>query len=66
MYVCLCNGYRDWELRELASEGIANAVEAYLTLGNGPCCGRCLESAQKIIDGTKTTVSAQGMIGRRV
>ena len=62
MYVCLCNGYRDSELRELASEGIACAVEAYMTLGNGPCCGRCLECAQKIIDATKGTVSAQSLV----
>ena len=52
MYVCSCNGYRDEELRELASEGIFCAVEAFLTLGNGPCCGNCLECAQRIIDQT--------------
>ena len=50
MYVCLCNGYRDSELRELAREGIGCAVEAYNTLGNGPCCGQCLDFAQQIID----------------
>ena len=50
MYVCICNGYREGELRELAHEGIACAVEAYNALGGGPCCGRCLECAQQIID----------------
>jgi len=52
MYVCLCNGYRDSDLRALASRGIASAVEAYEALGNGPSCGRCLDFAQEIIDGT--------------
>ena len=52
MYVCLCNGYRESELRELASQGIACAVKAYRALGNGPNCGQCLEFAQQIIDGT--------------
>ena len=50
MYVCLCNGYRAWQRREVAREGISCAVEAYNALGGGPCCGRCLECAQQIID----------------
>ncbi len=50
MYVCLCNGYRDSELRAVAREGIAIAGDAYAALGNGPCCGRCLDTAQEVID----------------
>ena len=50
MYVCLCNGYRDSELRAVAREGIAIAGDAYHALGNGPCCGKCLDTAQAIID----------------
>jgi bacterioferritin-associated ferredoxin len=53
MYVCICNGYRDSELRELASSGVACAIEAYHTLGGGPCCGRCVPTAQQIIDETR-------------
>lgn len=59
MYVCLCNGYRETELRELAGQGYACAVEAYRALGNGPCCGRCLEFAQKILDGTDGALAPQ-------
>ena len=50
MYVCSCNGYRDSDLREVAREGIVSAEEAYRALGQGPCCGGCLECAQQIID----------------
>jgi bacterioferritin-associated ferredoxin len=50
MYVCLCNGYRDEEIREVAESGVRCAREAYLTLGNGPCCGTCLDCAQEIVD----------------
>ena len=60
MYVCLCNGYRDSALRELAHEGIGCAVEAYNTLGNGPCCGQCLDCAQQIIDQTRGGLAAGG------
>ena len=40
MYVCLCNGYRDAEIREVVEEtGVRCPQEVYLALGNGPCCG---------------------------
>ena len=55
MYVCLCNGYRESEIREVAESGVRCAQEVYLTLGNGPCCGTCLECAQEIVDGVHTS-----------
>jgi bacterioferritin-associated ferredoxin len=54
MYVCLCNGYRDAEIREVAETGVRCVQEVYLTLGNGPCCGSCLDFAQDIVDGVHT------------
>lgn len=50
MFICSCNGYRDTDLREMAREGVMRAEDAYFALGNGPCCGNCLECAQQIID----------------
>ena len=50
MYVCLCNGYRESELRELARQGFSDAEDAYLALGDGPCCGGCVDFAQGIMD----------------
>jgi len=50
VYVCLCNGYRDQEIREIAESGVRCAREAYFSLGNGPCCGTCLDFAQGIVD----------------
>lgn len=50
MYVCICNGYRESELRSVAREGASTAEDAYLCLGEGPCCGRCLPFAQEVVD----------------
>ena len=50
MFVCICNGYRDSELRELAQQGVTCAIAAYSTLGNEPNCGRCIDVAQRIMD----------------
>ena len=50
MYICLCNGFRDSELRALAKEGIRSAEHAYDALGAHPRCGACLQSAQALMD----------------
>jgi bacterioferritin-associated ferredoxin len=50
MYVCICNGYRDCEIKALAQQGVRSAHAAYHTLGAGPRCGRCLNTAQRVID----------------
>lgn len=63
MYVCSCNGYRDTDLREVAREGIFSAVEAYNALGQGPCCGNCLECAQQIIDRTHVELARPAPVG---
>lgn len=57
MYVCLCNGYRDAEIREVAESGVRCVEEVYLTLGNGPCCRSCLDFAQGIVDSVHGGVS---------
>jgi bacterioferritin-associated ferredoxin len=64
MYVCLCNGYRESELRELARRGFSDAEDAYLALGDGPCCGSCVDFAQTILDAERgQTGTAHGCDG---
>lgn len=50
MYVCLCNGYREAELRDMARKGYTAAEEAYEAMGDGPCCGQCVDFAQEIMN----------------
>ncbi|MGP1394195.1 MAG: (2Fe-2S)-binding protein [Inquilinaceae bacterium] len=50
MYVCICNGYREAQLLQLAYRGLTCAEEAYAALGTGPNCRRCLDCAQQIMD----------------
>ena len=49
MYVCICNGHRDSEIRALARSGMRSAVEIYRHLGKPPRCGRCLELANQLV-----------------
>lgn len=50
MYVCLCNGISDRQIREVVDRGAASLgeVQAHLPVAN--CCGRCEDTAQDVID----------------
>jgi len=60
MYICLCNGIRESELRRLAKDGVHEAEQAYAALGNHPKCGACLNSAQEVMDETLGKPLARG------
>ena len=60
MYVCLCNGYRESELRDMARQGHSVAEDAYRAMGEGPCCGCCVDFAQEILDEERAAGPAQG------
>lgn len=69
MYVCLCNGYRNTELRALAETGVRCARMAYLTLGGALRCGRCLATAQELTDrvhvGLKSEITFAAPLARQ-
>ncbi len=50
MYVCVCNGHRDCDIREAAKSGLRSVPEIYRHLGKPVRCGRCLEFAARLID----------------
>ena len=50
MFVCLCNGYRDSELREAARSVVGGVEEVYASLGGEPACRGCLDYAEDIIE----------------
>ena len=50
MYVCICNGYTDKQIKSTVRQGgVQDAEETYQALGNGFCCGACRDCAEKIV-----------------
>jgi bacterioferritin-associated ferredoxin len=49
MYICLCNGHRESDIRAVAETGLTSAREIYERLGKPPRCGRCLDTAAQVI-----------------
>jgi bacterioferritin-associated ferredoxin len=50
LYVCICNGVTDRQIREAAASGVRSVAELTMRTGCGATCGSCLEMAADILD----------------
>ncbi|MFE8071168.1 bacterioferritin-associated ferredoxin [Marinobacteraceae bacterium S3BR75-40.1] len=49
MYVCLCHGVTDREIRQAAEDGCQSMRQLGKELGVGRQCGRCASTARDIL-----------------
>ena len=54
MYVCICNGVTDHQIREAAEAGCASLTELTMRTGVGANCGSCLSMADALLDEART------------
>ena len=50
MYVCLCNGVTERQIREVAEAGCRTMSELTMRTGCGATCGSCIEMATQLLD----------------
>ena len=55
MYVCLCNGITEGQIREAVSGGARSLRELGQCLGLTSCCGKCADCAKQVV---RETLSA--------
>lgn len=49
MYVCVCNGVTDHDIRQAADAGCKSLPELTMRTGAGANCGSCLEMAAEVL-----------------
>jgi bacterioferritin-associated ferredoxin len=49
VYVCICNGVTDHQIREAAANGCANVSDLTMRTGCGSNCGSCLDMAADLL-----------------
>ena len=54
MYVCICNGVTDRDIRQAAEAGCRTMTELTMRTGAGANCGSCIEMATQLLDETHT------------
>jgi bacterioferritin-associated ferredoxin len=52
MYVCLCNGITEKQIRDAVHGGADTLVALRYSLGVASCCGRCADCAQQVVQET--------------
>ncbi|MBB1086967.1 (2Fe-2S)-binding protein [Lysobacter sp. SG-8] len=50
MYVCICNGVTDQDIRQAAEAGCGSVSELTMRTGAGANCGSCLDIAAQMLD----------------
>lgn len=50
MYVCVCFGVTDHQIREVAQGGCRSVAELTMRTGAGANCGSCLDAAAELLD----------------
>ncbi len=61
MYVCLCNGVTEREIRHTATAGCRTVAELTMRTGCGSGCGSCLTMAAEILDDVHADVADTGI-----
>jgi bacterioferritin-associated ferredoxin len=59
MYVCLCNGYTDSQIRSTASD-CATVADVYRSLGSPPRCGKCVPMVADLCRGAFSEAACAG------
>lgn len=51
MYVCLCHGFTDKQVRRAVADGCRSVAEVYRCLGDRPRCGKCVPEVRSLVYG---------------
>lgn len=58
MYVCICNGVTERQIREAADAGCASLAELTMRTGCGSTCGTCLDTAAAVLGAARSEASS--------
>jgi bacterioferritin-associated ferredoxin len=50
MYVCICNGVTQRDIRDAADAGCRSVAELTMRTGAGANCGSCIEMAAEVLE----------------
>ncbi len=66
MYVCICNGVTEQEIREVSAAGCRSVAELTMRTGCGASCGCCLETAAALLEELRAPDEAMESAGLQV
>lgn len=61
MYVCICNGVTENDIRQAVHAGCHSVPELTMRTGCGATCGACLDSAAKVLRETRQDMTSNAI-----
>lgn len=61
MYVCICQGITDKQIKAAVSEGATSLEDLRTRLSVANCCGQCSQVAQQIINDSLAFENSDGL-----
>jgi bacterioferritin-associated ferredoxin len=58
LYVCICNGITEADIRRAAEAGCSSLPELTMRTGVGACCGTCIDTASALLDAARPAPQA--------
>jgi bacterioferritin-associated ferredoxin len=62
MYVCVCNGVTERDIREAVAGGCRSIAELTMRTGCGATCGSCVPTACELLDEIEREAHADGNV----
>lgn len=59
MYVCICNGVTEQDIRRAAEAGCVSLSELTMRTGCGACCGSCVDTASALLEEARPAAAGQ-------
>lgn len=64
MYICLCHGFTDKQVKGAIADGRRSMAEIYACLGGKPRCGRCVSEVREILACAGRSAEGGGVVPR--
>ncbi len=58
MYICLCNGITDRDIRRVADAADGSVAQVYRALGCAPQCGKCVPVVKAMLSERRAPATA--------
>ena len=62
MYVCMCHGFTDSQVRKAVADGCRSVAAVYRCLADRPQCGKCVPHVRAMVKGAPPCARAAAML----
>ena len=60
MYVCLCHGFTDRQVRAAVTEGAGSTTAVFQQFNAKPRCGKCVSTVRELVNENKSCGASAG------